>query len=123
MKEYQSIFQCFGELLQVCPNEHIWSFDTSPELPHTLFASIKNNPSFIKLLEWGEKRGEALQSIKPYLLSLLGSAKGDSDKSAFGETLAKAANWTFSEMQHSRVDGRLRADVSRAGFEVCAAST
>ena len=78
---------------------------------------MKNNPSFTALLEQPKTRSMALACLKPYLQSTLGSA--DAERSAFGETLAKMANYAFSEMQHNRLSAQVRAEVAKAGLEVC----
>jgi hypothetical protein len=88
----------------------------SPELPHTLFASIKNNPSFIALIEDDDKRGSTLAFLQPYLMSTLES--GPSERSPFGETLARMASYTFAEMQHPRLPVAVRVDVAEAGMQV-----
>ncbi|WRT65451.1 uncharacterized protein IL334_002394 [Kwoniella shivajii] len=48
---YSKVLSCFTTLVQRCPNRHIWSFDSSPELPHTLLSEIRSNPAFQTLLE------------------------------------------------------------------------
>ncbi|WVW79753.1 hypothetical protein I302_101723 [Kwoniella bestiolae CBS 10118] len=48
---FPEILSCFSTLLKTCPNRHIWSFDPSPELPHTLFSEIRSNSAFQGLLE------------------------------------------------------------------------
>ncbi|WVQ62978.1 uncharacterized protein L199_001127 [Kwoniella botswanensis] len=48
---FPELLSCFSTLLEISPNRHIWSFDPSPELPHTLFSEIRSNPAFQVLLE------------------------------------------------------------------------
>jgi len=48
--DFPGILSCLASLLQFSPTRHIWSFDSSPELPHTLFSEIKNNHSFQNML-------------------------------------------------------------------------
>lgn len=40
------ILNCFALLLSSCPSPLLWSFDSSTELPHTLFSEIKDSSSF-----------------------------------------------------------------------------
>ncbi|OCF45032.1 senataxin [Kwoniella heveanensis CBS 569] len=149
---FPSILSAFTTLLSTSPNRHIWSFDTSPELPHTLFSQLRSNSEFQNLLhdcyksqhdvidfteddeiihlDKGKMRAEAgkgpLDWIGDFLLSLidvethatLGSeGKEAKTGSGFGEALAAATNFTFQEMQHSRLPGSLRAAAAVAGFE------
>jgi senataxin len=48
--DYPSVLGCFTLLLSACPTQRLWTFDTSPELPHTLFSQIKDNKSFQQLV-------------------------------------------------------------------------
>ncbi|EIW69108.1 hypothetical protein TREMEDRAFT_31469 [Tremella mesenterica DSM 1558] len=124
----------FQVLLHISPTHHIWSFDVSPELPHTLFSEIKNNPSFRTSLEnscpsspaetnehHGKGKGtttcRSLTWIEDFLLSLRDAktASGKSSNTGFGESLAKAMNFCFSEMQHTRYPPSLRAAAAECG--------
>lgn len=140
---FPSVLECFSLLLSTAPPPDIWAFDTSAELPHTLFSEIKNNRAFVSLLEdrlqGSEVHSEAsslkgkqkagspndwsLAWMTPFLLSLRGrNPDGSVDHMrmgpAFGETLAKVANFCFSEMQHSGYTGELRAGIAKAGLDV-----
>ncbi|OXB33487.1 senataxin [Cryptococcus neoformans] len=46
-----SVISCLASLLHTSPTRHIWSFDTSPDLPHTLISELRTNPAFHELLE------------------------------------------------------------------------
>ncbi|WVQ94431.1 hypothetical protein IAU59_001510 [Kwoniella sp. CBS 9459] len=48
---FSSVLSTFITLLSTSPDRHIWSFDNSPELPHTLFSQIRSNPAFQSLLD------------------------------------------------------------------------
>nr|XP_019012419.1 senataxin [Kwoniella pini CBS 10737]OCF51200.1 senataxin [Kwoniella pini CBS 10737] len=146
---FPEVLSCFSTLLNICPNQHIWSFDTSPDRPHTLFSEIRSNPAFQYLIEtryqdspadmnailpeWSEKldkgkgksseSSESLDWIRNFLVSLVDLEKGDivitdgKKTSGFSEALALAMNFTFQEMQHTRLAGSLRAAAATAGFE------
>jgi senataxin len=135
--DFETLLILFTSLLGQSPNHHIWTFDTSPELPHTLFSDIKNNPSFQSLLEstYGPDIAESgdkdlLSWISDYLVSLVGSSStevqklsvGGKEASGFGEALAKVASFCFSEMQHTRLDPSLRAAVANQGIKVSSES-
>lgn len=47
----ESVISCLASLLRTSPTRHIWSFDTSPDLPHTLISELRTNPAFHELLE------------------------------------------------------------------------
>jgi senataxin len=141
--DFPAILECFSTLLHLSPTDDIWAFDTSPDLPHTLFSEIKNNPSFQTLLESqnapaktetpsspakGKSKDEgegALSWITPFLKSLIGGTAGveaadSSGGGGFGEALAKVMNFCFLEMQHTRLGGEVRAAAAHAGFQVSA---
>ncbi|WWD16760.1 hypothetical protein CI109_101192 [Kwoniella shandongensis] len=48
---FASVLSCFATILQASPTRHVWSHDTSPELPHTLLSEVRNNPALQVLLE------------------------------------------------------------------------
>ncbi|KAK8861338.1 hypothetical protein IAR55_002157 [Kwoniella newhampshirensis] len=48
---YPSVLSCFAAVLQISPTRHIWSYDNSPDLPHTLLSELRNNPALQRLLE------------------------------------------------------------------------
>ncbi|WVF66821.1 hypothetical protein IAT40_001563 [Kwoniella sp. CBS 6097] len=149
---FASVLSTFTTLLTISPDRHIWTFDTSPELPHTLFSQLRSNAAFQSLLETRYKPqhdvidftevDEAVQVDKGkmkveddngpldwignFLLSLIdveaqvtGETDGKDGKagSGFSEALAIATNFTFQELQHSRLPGTLRAAAAAAGVE------
>lgn len=134
--DHETLLQCFAQILRLSPTSAIWTFDTSPELPHTIFSEIKDNPAFLKLLDSrysqdssptiaDERKGKGKQSdqqgplswITDFLVSLT-SSTASTKESAFPETLAKAMHFCFAEMQHERLSQRLRAAAADVGFKV-----
>jgi senataxin len=114
----------------------VWTFDNSPELPHTLFSEIKDNPSYIALLEshyqsapppseTDTRKGkgkenrttDALNWMTDFLVSLV-EPGSKTTESAFPEALAKVMHFCFAEMQHEQFDQRLRAAAAETGFKV-----
>lgn len=49
--DLESVISCLATLLHISPTRYIWSFDTSPDLPHTLISELRTNPAFHELLE------------------------------------------------------------------------
>ncbi|WVN90408.1 uncharacterized protein L203_105644 [Cryptococcus depauperatus CBS 7841] len=43
---FPAVFSCFASLLCASPTRHVWLFDPSPELPHTLLSELRANPTF-----------------------------------------------------------------------------
>jgi senataxin len=126
---FPAILELFTSLLRMSPTRHAWAFDTSPELPHTLFSEIKRNSSFDALVadtrpsnpkgkgkEGAEDEGP-LGFITPFLLSVLDAQKAK-EGSGFSEALAKVMSYCFAEMQHDRIDVQVRAAVAETGFKV-----
>ena len=135
--DFPAVFACFIALLKQNSTHHIWDFDMSPELPHTLFSEVKSNPSFQNLLQSSCKDTSMAQRqsssdhdvtswMTDYLVSLTevettaqtAPTAGNKPVSGFGEALAKVSNFCFSEMQHARLDAGVRAAVARAGIDV-----
>ncbi|WWC59973.1 uncharacterized protein I303_102536 [Kwoniella dejecticola CBS 10117] len=146
---FPQVLTCFSNLLCVCKNRHIWSFDASPDIPHTLFSELRSNPAFEKLLEsrYQDDKGEPgtlhterngnidkgkgperrsagpLDWISDFLVSLVDVENSDivitdgKKTSGFAEALAIAINFTFQEMQHSRLAESLRAAAATTGLE------
>ncbi|WVQ83579.1 hypothetical protein IAT38_005720 [Cryptococcus sp. DSM 104549] len=48
---FPSVLSCFSAILRASPTRHIWSFDSSPELPHTLLSELRINPALQTLLD------------------------------------------------------------------------
>ncbi|BEI80229.1 hypothetical protein CcaverHIS002_0107580 [Cutaneotrichosporon cavernicola] len=128
---FPAVLELFTSLLIMSPTHHAWAFDTSPELPHTLFSEIKRNSSFDALVadtrpsnpkgksrEGAEEAGP-LAFITPFLLSVL-DAQRTKEGSGFSEALAKVMGYCFAEMQHDRLDIQVRAAVAEAGFKALA---
>jgi senataxin len=145
---FRTHLSCFALLLSLSPTHHIWSFDPSPELPHTLFSDIKNNPAFHALLldlykaspnsipslphittdtyDKGKRKqdvkAEPLLWIVDFLLSTAEVEAGASARMAndhgFGEALANVMTFCFVQMQHGRFTGDLRAAAAHTGFKV-----
>lgn len=129
------MFECFTTLLITSPTHHIWAFNTSPELPHTLFSDIKKNPSFQALLveahpsSGTDTKGKGrigVDEVKntffwmcSYLLSVVDS-EGANNASGLGfpEVLAKTVNFCFAEMQHNSLAVSARTAAAEAGSEV-----
>lgn len=130
---FPDVLAVFTTLLHRSPTSSIWAFDTSPELPHTLFSEIKNNRLFKELLaeyrplpDQGSKgKGKAegdeptgpLGWINDFLLSVLSKSNASSG-SAFPEALAKVMSFCLSEMQHDRIDSVQHGVAAEAGFTV-----
>ncbi|WOO78940.1 Helicase sen1 [Vanrija pseudolonga] len=126
---FNEMFQCFTRLLSVSPTHHIWAFDTTPELPHTLFSDIKKNKSFQKLLmgdasvdasakgKEKERSDNPLNWLGDYLLSVADAQKTDStaNSKGFSEVLAKIAGFCFVEAQHERLPVSTRSLAAEAG--------
>jgi senataxin len=133
-------------LLSACPSQTLWSFDTSPELPHTLFSEIKDNASFQQVILQRYQRTATssptpdeshrsdkgkgkevdpenpLSWISGFLWSLM-PAKGEKSKSvgkeaALPQALAKVMNFCFAEMQHERLPVEVKAAAAQCGFDV-----
>ena len=127
-----------------CPSPTLWSFDTSPELPHTLFSEIKDNASFQEVIlqhfqrdptslpapSGGSDKGKGKEAdpentlswISGFLWSLM-PAKGEKGKSvgkeaALPQALAKVMNFCFAEMQHERLSVEVKAAAAQCGFDV-----
>lgn len=136
---YEHILGCFSFILRLTPTSAMWEFDPTPELPHTLFSEIKNNPSYQSLLSHrypddnasstaeseksgkGKEKEESIDSplgwITNFLISLIDSPQG-AKESAFPEALARVMVFCFAEMQHERLNDRLRAAAAKVGFDV-----
>jgi senataxin len=127
------VFKCFTNLLSISPTHHIWAFNTSPELPHTLFSDIKRNTAFQAIVLEAHptsivdgKRPETLDTsatpllwIVDYLVSAVDSEKENSTVvRGFSEALAKAINFCFSDMQHESLKVPARAAAAEAGCQV-----
>jgi len=126
------VFDCFTALLSLSPTRHIWAFDASPELPHTLFSDIKKNSSFQALVinahpsSGNDPKGKgkagtanSLEWVTNYLLSVVdGQEEGSTASSGFSEALAKVINFCFAEMQHNSLNVAARAAAAEAGCEV-----
>lgn len=126
---FPAVLELFISILRISPTHHVWAFDTSPELPHTLFSEIKHNSSFQALVATAQpsnpkgkgKEGaidaSPLGFITAFLVSVL-DAQRAKESSGFSEALAKAMNYCFAEMQHDRLDVPVRAAAAEAGFKV-----
>lgn len=128
------IFDAFTRLLQISPTKHVWTFDSTPELPHTLFSDIKKNPAFrdvvlaahpvpsaydskSKIKDAALETPSALAWITDYLLSVndLQSKEGSS---GFSEALARVMSFCFSEAQNEPFEAHARAAAAQAGCKV-----
>lgn len=126
---FPRVLQLFTSILRLSPTQHIWAFDTSPELPHTLFSEIKHNSSFETLVataqpsnpkgkdKEGADESSPLAFVTPFLVSVLDTQRAK-EGSGFSEALAKVMNYCFAEMQHDRLDVSVRAAAAEAGFKV-----
>ncbi|WVQ73855.1 hypothetical protein IAR50_003436 [Cryptococcus sp. DSM 104548] len=142
-----SVLACFHSLLHLTPTHHIWTFDTSPDLPHTLLSELRSNPALQNILEThfkaevvenedarrsptdkgkGKERQDGpLDWMGDFLLSVLDSDKNTSrpakgslgTSGAFTEALAIAMNMVFQEFQHPRLSHDLRASAACAGLD------
>lgn len=140
------LLEVFSLLLSACPNRSFWTFDTSPELPHTLASDIRNNASFRAMLDaaYGESAGrlsppfignndgkgkEKRESgvspfswISDFLLSLVtvSSPKNPNatEDSGFSEAAARIMGDLLQDLQHERFDAKLRAAAAQAGLDV-----
>ncbi|CAK9786073.1 hypothetical protein CC85DRAFT_326715 [Cutaneotrichosporon oleaginosum] len=125
---FPAVLELFTSILRISPTRHAWAFDTSPELPHTLFSDIKRNASFDALVadarpsnpKGKDKEGTEdtgpLSFITPFLVSVLDAQKAK-EGSGFSEALAKVMNYCFAEMQHDRLEVQVRAAVAESGFK------
>lgn len=130
---FNDILSVFQTLLHLSPTHHIWAFDTSPELPHTLFSEIKNNRLFKDLVDnyqpkavngdyKGKGKADDDQSnpliwINGFLLSVLDTPNAKTG-AAFPEALAKVMSYCLSEMQHDRLDASTHILAAEAGCKV-----
>lgn len=123
------VLELFTTILRLSPTHHVWAYDTSPELPHTLFSEIKHNSSFHSLVATsqpskpkgkgkdGADDASPLAFITPFLVSVL-DAQRAKETSGFSEALAKVMNYCFAEMQHDRLEVTVRAANAEAGLKV-----
>jgi senataxin len=142
--DYPTILNCFALLLSTCPSPVMWTFDTSPELPHTLFSEIKDNASFQQVItqhyqsssppppqdgtiSMSKGKGKECDSDNPMtwisdflrsLVPLKGERRKSGKEMALPQALAKAMNFCFAEMQHERVSVEVKAASAQCGFDV-----
>lgn len=136
--DFSILLDIFALLLSTSPNRSFWHFDDSPELPHTLFSDIKNNPSFSTLLESRYLTGSDIEIIedkgkstrlasaepfiwiKDFLLSLLpeSNSRSRQQETGFNEALARVLGDCFQDWQHDRLPPALRAAAAHAGLKV-----
>jgi len=142
--DYVTILNCFSLLLSTCPSPVMWTFDTSPDLPHTLFSEIKDNASFQQVitehyqsspssppqdgtLSISKGKGKEFDSDHPMswisdflrsLVPLKGERRKSGKEMALPQALAKAMNFCFAEMQHERVSVEVKAASAECGFDV-----
>jgi senataxin len=142
--DYTTILNCFALLLSTCPSPVMWTFDTSPDLPHTLFSEIKDNASFQKVITEhyqsfsppspqegtitkSKGKGKEIDSDNPMswisdflrsLVPLKGERRKSGKEMALPQALAKAMNFCFAEMQHERVSVEVMAASAQCGFDV-----
>ena len=90
--DYTDIFACFSTLLEATPTRHIWSFDPSAELPHTLFSDIRNNHSFQSLLS-DRVKSTTCSTIVPALAETKADTKTGKEKM---DDSADPLSWTSS---------------------------
>lgn len=78
-------------------NVGLWKGE-APEFPQVVFDAIKDNPSYIKLIEEIVPLDE-----KPWFLSWFGEYLSSlKDSSVFGDVLAKIVDLLCEELQHER---------------------
>lgn len=80
-------------------NTGLWKGE-APEFPQVVFDAIKDNPSYIKLIEEVVPLDD-----KPWFLSWFGEyllSLKDSDSGIFGDVLAKIVDLLCEELQHER---------------------
>ena len=142
--DYVTILNCFSLLLSTCPSPVMWTFDTSPDLPHTVFSEIKDNASFHKVIiehyqpssppspqegtiSISKGKGRESNSENPMswisdflrsLVPLKGERRKSGKEMALPQALAKAMNFCFAEMQHERVSVQVKAASAQCGFDV-----
>jgi senataxin len=134
-------------MLSACPKPTVWTFDTSPELPHTLFSEIKDNASFQDVvIAYYQDRAAAvpmdvddsssaatkgkgkdadaetpLSWVSDFLRSLVPRKEQTNKRereSALPQALAKAMSFCFAEMQHERLSENVKAASAKCGFDV-----
>lgn len=128
------IFGAFTTILRVSPTKHMWTFDSTPELPHTLFSDIKKNSAFRdlvlaaqpvpvvdtskgKMKEAVSETPSALAWITNYLLSV-NDVQSKDGNSGFSEALARMMSFCFSEAQNEPFESVARAAAAQAGCSV-----
>lgn len=94
--EFAHILKCMLFLLKRL-NVGLWKGE-APEFPQVVFDAIKDNPSYIKLIEEIVPLDE-----KPWFLSWFGEYLSSlKDSSVFGDVLAKIVDLLCEELQHER---------------------
>lgn len=96
LSEFAHILKCMLFLLKRL-NASLWNGET-PEFPQVVFDAIKDNPSYIKLIEEVAPLDE-----KPWFLSWFGEyLLSLKDSGVFGDVLAKIVDLLCEELQHER---------------------
>lgn len=112
----------------------MWTFDSTPELPHTLFSDIKKNAAFRdmvlsaqpvpvadtskgKMKEIALDTPSALAWITSYLLSV-NDVQDKEGSSGFSEALARVMSFCFAEAQNEPFESHARAATAQAGCSV-----
>lgn len=139
MIAFPLIFEAFTTILRISPTKHVWTFDSTPELPHTLFSDIKKNPAFRdmvlaaqpapaadtskgKMKEISSDAPSALAWITNYLLSV-NDVQSKDGSSGFSEALARVMSFCFSEAQNEPFETAARAAAAQAGCNVSLETT
>lgn len=121
-------------MLRISPTKHVWTFDSTPELPHTLFSDVKKNSAFRdmvlaaqpvpvaddskgKMKEAAFDTPSALSWITNYLLSV-NDVQSKDGSSGFSEALARVMSFCFSEAQNEPFETSARAATAQAGCSV-----
>lgn len=96
LSAFPIILDCFNVLLKRLSDE-LWNGE-SPEYPQVVFDSIKDNPSFLNLIQSTDPLRENFQPLG-WFGAYIDTLRG---KPVYSEVLAKMADFMCEELQHER---------------------